>query len=223
MRWLSPILLLLLACGQPATKEAAIEPLHTDTLGIVRSFIYGLWSMDSGNTLHNEGFNFNPDGTVDFVASDHRGSWQLNAPDTLRLVYPSYNYNKNTVDIFHIDSVSTSRMVLSKDERSHVFRKVPFGINEEGMLLKGYSASIAADENRFYDFELPAARKVSIILNTVSPDISFRVFDEFREKTSTPVKQFSAIMVRSGKYRIQVINSGNSQEPQDYDIKIMSY
>jgi len=223
MRWLSFIIFLLLACGQPATKEAATEPMQTDTMGIVRNFIYGLWSMDSGNTLYNEGYYFKPDGTVDFIASEDQGSWQLNSTDTLRLDYPSYNYNKKTIDLFHIDSVSTSRMVLSKNESIHVFRKVPFGINEEGMLLKGFSASIAGDENRFYDFELPAARKVSVILNTESPDISFRVFDEFQEKTSTPVKQFSAIMVRSGKYRIQVINNGANRDAQDFDIKVMSY
>ena len=223
MRWLSLIVLFLLACGQPAVREAEHEPVRSDTLGIVLSFIYGLWSMDSGNTLYNEGFYFKPDGKVDFVASGHQGDWQLNAADTLQLVYPSFSYNKKSVDIFHIDSVSASRMVLSQGETSHVFRKVPFGINEEGILLKGYAGSIAGEESRFYDFDLPAARKVSVILNTTAPDISFRVFDEFREKTSAPVKQYSAIMVRSGKYRIQVINNGNGKEAEDFDMKIMSY
>jgi hypothetical protein len=219
-----PVALFFHSCSptgnNPETK-AGRQP--TDTLEMIRGFIYGLWSKDSENTLQNVGYYFRPDGTMDFVAAGVSGSWALPQRDTLQITYSDQNqqYNAN----YRIDTLSESRMLIRDGDGSYLFRKVPFGMNVEGLVLQGFSGSLFPGEEKEYAFDLPAAKKITLKLNTKSKDVVFRIFDNQEELTSMPLQEWTGILVRSGKYKATVTNTNKrKQEKQaDFDLKIIGF
>jgi hypothetical protein len=48
-----------------------------------------------------------------------------------------------------------------------------------------------------------------------------RIFDQFKEITSTDVQAYQSIMVRSGKYRVVVsIPAKTKAENEDFDVQV---
>jgi hypothetical protein len=214
----------LLSCS-PAKKESepVQEEIRGDTATIISSFITGLWSKDSGNTLTNEGFNFRNDGTVDYVSSEMSGNWELRK-DSLKLSWTSWDMAGES--IFHIDSLTESRMVLSDTGGSHIYRKVPFGMNQEGNVAQGFSGYIKPGESKEYSFDLPPAKKILVKMTSPDSSVMFRIFDNGNsEITSAPVRNWTGIVIRSGKYRLLLTKPEKSKwkEEADYDIKVVVY
>jgi hypothetical protein len=218
---------LIYSCTErPKIPESVVEE-KSDSAKIVEQFIYGLWSMDSGNTLYNEGFFFRPDGTVDLVGSETTGKWRFNGKDSIVLSFDSYKANtamNTTNDSFlKIDSITDSRMILSDESGTHLFRKVPFGMNNEGTVIQGFAGELSPGDKKEYSFDLPPAKKVSIKLKADSA-ILFRVFDQKDELTSLPVREWTSIMIMGGKYKIEVQNSSSKKSGDEgYDLKILVY
>jgi hypothetical protein len=212
----------LYSCGSDQKKsDQSDETSPTDTMEIIRNFIYGLWSMDSGNALNNEGFYFKPDGTVDFVSSELSGFWELPTNDSIHVVYSTINEKFSSP--YKINSITESRMILTDQNGNHLFRKIPFGINNERVVLQGFAGALAGGMKKKYSFDIPSAKKINLILNSENKNISFQVFDDANEFTSVPVREWTAIMVRSGKYKVVVSNTGNSKEDSHFDLKVMGY
>jgi hypothetical protein len=190
-----------------------------DTTQMIQSFVCGLWSLDSQNILNNEGFFFKPDGTVDFVASEYQGNWEIVGTDSIKLKYSFFDsaYEQG----FHIDSLSESRMVLSDSDGTHLFRKVPFGINEEETVISGYSGTLMPGLPKTYSFTIPSAKKLRIALTTTSENVKLKIYDSSGELTSTPVKDWQSIMVRSGEYKIVVdyLEPANAKV-EDFSVKV---
>lgn len=214
----------LLCCSPVKEQDSKTPAVSSDTTEIINSFIYGLWSMDSGNTLVNNGFYFKNDGTVDFVASEATGNWILKGSDSLEIKYNSMDQSFNAA--MRIDSLSDSRMVLSDSEGVHVYRKVPFGMNLEGMVIQGFSGYLGAGQSKEYTFEMPPVKK--ILLKMICPDssVTFRLYDDRKnEVTSTEVRNWTGIVVRSGKYKLILTKPEKSKwkEDADFDIKVMVY
>ena len=224
MRWHVLIFLALMqACSGTMKEHEAGQPRVHDSQEVIRQFIYGLWSLDSGNILSNEGYYFRPDGTVDFVASEQSGKWSLNKVNKLTISVPALNQEYLTE--FNIDSISLDRMRLTSENKTHLFRKVPFGMDNEGNVLQGFSGSIAVGESRSFSFNIPSAKKIALRLNSDSPDVLFHIYRDDKEISTTGLREWSAIMIRSGRYEAIVTKGAKSvdKNPSDFDLKILGY
>jgi hypothetical protein len=225
MKWfIIGLLALMQACSGDMKYSADDTPVaENDTQTVIRQFIYGLWSLDSGNTLSNEGFYFRSDGTVEFVAGESSGTWKLSGTDTLQIVYSFFNEEYKSD--FRIDSLSSDRMILVSKGETHLFRKVPFGINNEGSILQGFSGSLKNGESRKYSFKIPNAKKIALKLNSGNPKLFFRVYSGSEELSSTDLREWSAIMVRSGSYDAVVTNNSDEKtdDVSDFDLKVVGY
>lgn len=213
---------ILFACTSPVKEKSNDESLISgDTLKVVENFIYGLWSMDSGNTLFNEGYLFNSDGSVKFVASEREGTWNLCGKDSLKI---SYAYINESYDSYlKIDSITESRMILTDEEGTHLFRKVPFGMNNEGVVIQGFAGSLGTDDKKNYVIEIPPARKIYLKLKA-SDDTFFKVYDNEKEITATPLHEWTAIMIRGGKYRLEVFRlAKKNSKAEDFDLKVIAF
>jgi hypothetical protein len=200
-------------------SETNEQKSANDTIAIMNSFIPGLWSLDSQNILNNEGYFFKPDGTVDFVASEASGEWELIGTDSLKLKYTYFDATSESS--FHIDSLTESRMVLSDSDDAYLFRKVPYGVEISESVIAGYSGQLTPGNSREYSFMIPSAKKLRIALNTASDNVRLKVFDERSELTSVPVKDWQSIMVRSGNYKILVdFVDPKKARAEDYSIKV---
>ena len=197
--------------------------LQTDTIEIIKNYIYGLWSLDSGNALSNVGYYFKPDGTVDFVAAEVTGNWELIQKDSIKIVYTSFNEDYKAS--YKIDSISAGKMTIRDDAGSYLFRKIPFGINNEGVVLQGFSGNISPNTEKEYEFDLPAAKKIHIKLISSKEEIVFRLYNNEEEITLIPIKEWTAILVRSGKYKAKISypTDKSVKENQDYDLKIIGF
>lgn len=218
------ILTITLYCCTPAKEESRETLSNQDTSAIIQTFIYGLWSMDSGNSLLNEGFYFRNDGTVDFVSSEITGNWRLKGNDSLNIDY-TYWYDMHNL-IFKIDSLNEGRMVLSDTNGFHVFRKIPFGLNPEGNVAGGYSGYIDPGQSKEFPIELPPAKKIAVMMACPDSSVTFRLYDDqTREITSADVRNWTGIVIRGGKYKIVLTKPLKSKwnEEADYDIKVMVY
>jgi hypothetical protein len=216
--------LIISSCSEKRkTEEEKSSAVKTDTTEIIKSFIYGLWSMDSGNSLNNIGYYFRPDGTVDFVAADVSGFWELNKNDSIKIIYNSFNQEYKAD--FKIDSISEGKMTISDKDGSYLFRKVPFGMNNEGVVMQGFSGSLAQGQEKVYSFDIPTAKKISLKLKTENKDIAFRVYENEKEVTSLPVQEWTSILVRSGKYKTKVIypKTKKGNEEGGFDLKVIGY
>jgi hypothetical protein len=219
------ISLFLFSCSTNKKEaEKAPEESRTDTMEIIRGFIYGLWSMDTGNYLLNEGYYFKPDGSVDFVAAAVSGEWKLVSKDSIKISYSSYD--QNMLSILKIDSLNNERMVLSDSDGAAVFRKVPFGIdNMEGIVLQGFAGTLEKGEQREYSFNVPSAKKIQLKLKSSNQDVTFHIYEGNNIITSTPVRDWTAIMIRGGNYRAIVTLPKNSASKEDgkFDLKVVGY
>ena len=198
-------ILLIYSCSGDRKEPASLNESNVsvnDTTQIIQSFICGLWSLDSQNILNNEGYFFKPDGTVDFVASEYTGNWEVIGTDSISLKYAFFDSAYETG--FHIDSLTESRMVLSDSDGVHLFRKVPFGVNTEETVISGFSGTLLPGITKEYSFTIASAKKLRIALNTNSENVRLRIFDDNSELSSIPVKDWQSIMVRSGNYKIVV-------------------
>ncbi len=215
-------ILFIYSCSGDAKKPSSENQAGVavnDTNQMIQSFICGLWSLDSQNILNNEGYFFKPDGTVDFVASEYQGNWEIIGNDSIKLKYSFYDSAFETG--FHIDSLTESRMILSDTDGVYLFRKVPFGVNTEETVISGFSGTLVPSVTKEYKFTIASARKLRIALNTKSENVRLRIYDERGELTSTPVKDWQSIMVRSGDYKIIVdyIDKKKSVE-EEFSIKV---
>ena len=216
--------LFLFSCSTGKKEPENISgEIKSDTMEIIRGFIYGLWSMDSGNILINEGYYFQQDGKVDFIASDYSGTWELLSTDSLKIIFPSFNKLKSSS--IKIDSLSEGRMVLSDHKGKMIFRKVPFGMNREGTVLQGFAGQIEAGSEREYSINILSAKKMELRLNSKNEGIKFNIYDGQAPITSTPLRNWTAIMIRNGKYRVVVSNPKNNQSKEDgaFDLKVIGY
>lgn len=212
------------SCSGDAKKPASENDTQialNDTTQMIQSFVCGLWSLDSQNILNNEGYFFKSDGTVDFVASEYQGNWQIVGTDSIKLKYAFFDsaYEQG----FHIDSLSESRMILSDSDGSYLFRKVPFGINEVETVIAGFNGTLIPGNPKNYSFTIPSAKKLRIALNTSSDNIKVRIYDSRGELTSTPVKDWQSIMVRSGEYKIVVdYVDGKKAKEEEFSMKVFA-
>ena len=188
---------------------------------ITGSFIYGLWSRDSGNVLSNTGYYFKSDGTVDVIPAEESGNWKLEKADSLKLLFSFLN--EHIWMNYHIDSLSNSRMVLTDTRGTHVFRKVPFGENYEPVVVKGFSGTLTGGESREYYFESPGAKRMSVRITSPDSSASFRLFDNEKEITSAAVQSWSGILIRAGRYTAKVSRSAGGSHPAAFDMKVLSY
>jgi hypothetical protein len=179
--------------------------------------------MDSGNTLSNEGFYFKPDGTVDFVSAGATGNWNLDSNNTLNILFSAFNEENRT--IYKIDSLSESRMILTDAAGPHVFRKVPYGENNEGVVTQGFSGYVAAGESKEYEFDLPPAKRIALKMVCPDSSVTFRFFKDGKELSSTGVRFWTGIIVQSGKYKLVLTKpvTGGMKEDSDFDLKVVVY
>ncbi len=225
MKWIVLIFGLILTSCFSGKKEAEIpaQVNRADTMQIIRDFICGLWSMDSGNILMNEGYYFKPDGSVDFVAAEVTGEWKLITNDTIKISYAAFHRELSSVN--RIDSLTIDRMVLRDSGGTRVFRKVPFGMNMEGTVLQGFAGTLDKGEEREYNFNIPSSKKIQLKLQSPNEELSFNVYDGNNLITSAPLREWTAIMIRGGMYRLVISNpkNGHSREEGKFDLKVISF
>jgi hypothetical protein len=225
---LSPLLLFLTIafyCCSPVKEESNDSAANdSDTTLMAKQWLYGLWSEDSGNILSNTGFYLSNDGTMQMASAEYDGEWKLVGLDSIKIKINGLNrdYESN----YSIDSLSENRMVLRDSEQAHVFRKVPFGFNAEGKVIQGYTGYIAGGTTKDYYFEMPPAKKILLKMYCPDSSVTFRLYDDRnKEITSTGVRNWAGIVIRSGKYKITLDKPKDSKwkEESDYDVKVLVY
>lgn len=216
------LLLAFLSCSQPNTEATAENgsSAKTDTEALLQSFITGLWSLDSGNILTNEGFLITPDGNINFVASEISGSWKTPTTDSLVIHYADYFEERDIR--YHIDSINESEMILSAGKDQMIFRKVPFGMNKEEVVLSGHSGSLMPGMTREYDIDLPSGKKVGLKLTTKSPELKLTLLDG-NKKLAENVVGWSGIVIKGGKYKAVLASTKPVKEAVEFDLKVLSY
>lgn len=212
--------------NQEVKTETETVAEANEAFTLTENFIYGLWSLDSGQQLINEGYFFQNNGVVDLVASEARGSWKLTGTDSIEIELPTYDYFPVRFS-YHIDSISDGWMVLSDSSGKHVFRKVPFGLNTEGNLMSGFMGRFTRTfAQRSYTVNLPTAKRIGISVDSKDTSIVFSLWEKGRELTSVKVRSWEGILIRGGDYRIELEHSNPRNIPYegaDYNVKIMSY
>jgi len=215
----------LFSCLNPQDeKRTHSKDIPADTTAIIRNYISGLWSLAEGNMLNNDGYFFQPDGTIRLVASEYSGQWNLINRDSLRISFQIYS-REDEVSVFRIDSLSVDRMVLNSKDGVHTYRKVPFGINLEGTVLQGYIGSLADNQIKHYEVEIPTAKEISIELSADNPSIFFRFFEKDVQLTSAGVRGWRGILTHGGKYELRVMDTtvNNSKASTSYSIKVIGF
>ena len=217
--------LVLFSCLNPKKEPKTLsQDIPTDTNEIIRSYIFGLWSLADGNMLNNDGYFFQPDGTIRLVASEYSGEWNLINRDSLRISFQVYSRDAE-VSYYRIDSLSAEKMQLSSKDGSHAYRKVPFGINQEGTVLQGFMGSLLENQTKYYEVEIPTAKEVSIVLSSDNPSITFRFFEKDHQLTSTGVQSWRGILTHGGMYELRIMDtvSNNSKAGSSYSIKVIGF
>ncbi|HNP48553.1 MAG TPA: hypothetical protein PKK99_15600 [Bacteroidia bacterium] len=188
-------------------------------------FLGGLWSLDTHDSLNNSGYYLGNDGTVQKVASEENGTWELRQSDSLLLSF-ELNKTQGKQIIYRIDSIQADRMVLSDSSGKSVYRKVPFGRNNEGTVLSGFMGTLAPGIRKEYKFNLPPAKAVKIELVTAESGISFRFYEQDHEITTREVKSWEGILIRGGSYHVELSRSSVgalSGEAADFNVKVIGY
>ncbi len=220
------LLLYLISCGPGKQEKNPIkpDPSPTGSGTVIRNFIGGLWSVSDGNMLNNEGFYFQNDGIVRFVASEFEGQWTLLGSDSLKIIWQGYSLEAETI-CFKIDSIAMDRMVLSSMDETRIYRKVPFGRDENGIVLHGFMGSLEAGEVKVYPFELVSAKEIDIELNSTNPMVVFRFFEGEAELSSTGLRKWKGILTHGGKFRLEVINTSlkNSSASPEFSLRVTGY
>ncbi|MBL0104291.1 MAG: hypothetical protein IPP51_11390 [Bacteroidetes bacterium] len=204
---------------KPLADENAVVDKKDDALSMMQNYLCGLWSYDSANILNNEGYFFKPDGTVDFVASEYTGEWKMLRTDSLIISYSFYSEHGEIE--YKIKSMTADQMILADADGEYIFRKVPFGMNDQESVITGFHGTLSPEDSREYNFDLPSAKKIRITLRSDNPKMTMRIFDQFKEVTSADVQAWQSIMVRSGKYKVVVsLPKGAGKENEDFDLKV---
>ncbi len=216
------LLIAFFSCSHPQTETISDKTTDLqDTNEIVRQFIYGLWSLDSGNLLTNEGFLFGADGRLDFIASEFSGTWELTASDTMLIKWADYNTEKITT--YKIDSLSDSRMILTDGKKNLLLRRVPFGVNQTETVLNGFAGTLTTGQTKDYEINLPSVKKIRIRLKSENVKVGFTMFDEEKE-IATNIQDWTGIVIRGGKYKVSVILPREKiSESVDFDLKVIAY
>lgn len=217
-------LLFIYACHSEPKQETqdsqAVTTVQQDTIQLVQNFMCGLWSLDSSQNLTNVGYYFMSDGTVNFVGADASGSWKVINENTISISY--YSDRREIGQTYHLDSLSESQMILSDSAGTYVFRKVPFGLNQEESLINGFHGTLMPGQAKEYTFTIPSAKKLRIALKCNDANVKMRVFDSKKELTSVALNDWQSIMVRSGNYKILVdYVDPKKAEMQDFDLKVL--
>jgi hypothetical protein len=231
MKYLFPLIFSVIACTSCSEFPKEKLPVQTntgqqeDTLSLIRNFLPGLWSLDTGNSLTNDGYLILPDGSLNVVASEVSGTWELHVKDTLKFIFPG-DFTKPYEETFKLDSLSVQRMVLHSENEKYIFRKIPYGKNPEGIVLSGYSGSIYPGTEKEYNFELPSAKEINITLNCENKSVVFRIYDNGVEITPADLKKWQGILVHGGKYMLKIKFPGRESETSqsaDYNVKVIAY
>lgn len=212
------------SCQSNQKTEATLTDQNKNVKdsAFIQNFIFGLWSLDSNQSLTNVGYYFQPNGIIDFVGADQSGEWRLIGSDQLEINYQSNEETNHKV--FHLDSLSESQMILSDSNKIFVYRKVPFGIELHENVLSGFHGSIESGQQKQYSFPISSAKKIRLTLISKDENIKMRVYDDKKELTLLPLKDFQSIMVRSGNYKIVVskyFSKNNAME--DFDVKVLGW
>lgn len=218
-------IIILSACQQTSPPKTEAPPSPVDSMTLISNFICGLWSQGDINGIQNDGYYFTSDGQFNVVASTIAGNWNLSSRDSLQLSFPTY-LNGPLVEIFHIDSLAADRMILTGSSGRQIFRKVPFGMNAEGLLLSGFMGTIAPGISKNYSFELPGIKKIKLEMVCENPNVTFRFFDDQAEITKTEVRTWEGIMIKNGKFRVTVnrpLKGALSDEAVDFNLKVFTY
>lgn len=224
-RFYFPLLIIsvcILACTQKVKEESNSQATVSnvqENVQLINEFICGLWSLDSNRSLTNVGFYIKPDGTIDFVTGDLSGSWKLEGKDLLVL---SFSQNEKDIVLkYHLDSLNESQMILSDSSGQNIYRKVPFGINNDEIVLTGFHGTLFPGISKEYSFMLPSAKKIRLSLKSEDSTIKMRIYDATKELTSIPLTDWQSIMVKSGTYKVKV-NYLNPKigKMNDFDLKV---
>lgn len=215
----------IISCsGIKKEKTGSGSEAVLDSTSLINNFIYGLWSVADKKMLNNDGYFFQPDGIVRLVASEFSGTWKLIGRDSLKLRFQFYSLDSEEYS-FKIDSLSMDRMVLRDSQVSTLYRKVPFGVNNEGTVLQGFMASLQPGQIREHVFEIISAKELKIELTSDIPSIGFRLYEADHEVTLMALKHWTGILTHGGKYRILVSDSipKNAGIDLSYSLKVIGY
>ena len=143
--------------------------------------------------------------------------------DSLKINY--HTFERDLSLKFKIDSMYEGRMVLTSDEGKYLFRKVPFGMNTEGIVLQGFMGKLESGEEREYSFDIPSSKKMELKLKCENKNVVFNIYDSNVLITPTPVQNWTAIMIRSGNYKVKIRNHSEKSIKQeaDFDLKVIGY
>jgi hypothetical protein len=212
---------ILFSCASKNENKEDLPEGKTENSPAIKTFIYGLWSRDTNNLLSNEGYMFRPDGTVELVCNEYSGNWEFNGKDSIVLKFG--NYQDATVESLNIDSLSESRMVLSGANGRRVFRKVPFGINDEGVVLNGFAGDVSPGKMRDYNVTLPFAKKIQILLKSENEGLRFSFSDTNGNIISSDVREWTGILITGGKYKVTVMPPETAREIISFDLKVLTF
>lgn len=212
----------ILACTQPVkeeNKEQTTISTKSENVQLINEFICGLWSLDSNRSLTNVGFYIKPDGTIDFLGGDLSGDWKLEGKNLLVISY-SQNEKENVIK-YNLDSLSESQMILSDSMGQSIYRKVPFGMNIDEIVLTGFHGTLFPGISKEYSFVLSSAKKIRLSLKSDDSNIKMRVFDSGKEISSIPLSDWQSIMVKSGTYKVKVdYLNPKLAKMNDFDLKV---
>ncbi len=218
-------ILLFFGCTQKKSNPEQKIVVEVDPKTASHQFLYGLWSLDKDSLLNNEGYLFNSDGSFNLVASEMNGNWEFKGSDSLILTFNTMNRGSQT-ETFAVDTITIDKLIISKQDVKHNFRKVPFGKNAEGIVLSGFMGTLAPGIKKEYTFNLQSAKQIKLELVTQEPGIDFQFFDGEHEITSVPVKSWEGIIIRGGSYRVLISRSRKgalSDEAADFNLKVIGF
>jgi hypothetical protein len=223
MRNLPVVFFLIIAffsCTQPKKETSVPEENRTDDRSaLLQSFLNGLWSLDSGNILTNDGFLITPDGNISFVASEITGTWQTPSLDSL--VISLADSQQRTIS-YTIDSINENQMILSIGQKHFLYRKVPFGMDPQVTVLTGFSGTIFPGNRREYNVSFPSGKKVGLKLATKNPSLKFSLADD-KKQLAENVQEWTGILVRGGDYKVLLNFPQSKVESAEFDLKVLSY
>ena len=84
--------------------------------------------------------------------------------------------------------------------------------------------SIESGQQKKYSFPISSAKKIRLTLISKDENIKMRVYDNKKELTLLPLKDFQSIMVRSGNYKIVVSKDfSKNKAMEDFDVKVLGW
>lgn len=206
--------------GENKTEKKSFEEVSKSKS--VEFTIHGLWSRDSSGMLTNSGYYFDNNSNVFVTASEVKGNWNITKQDSLELKFEMHGEQKLK---YKLDVIDQSNIQLSDQSDKHLYRRVPFGINDEGIVLQGFSGELNQTKEKNHYFNISSSKKIKLQLNSTNTSLALGVFDEERELTNSPVREWTAILIRSGKYRVRIFDEAQKgrENVRSYDLKVIAY